>query len=260
MATGFQKKALVESPVKRKAFDKDYFAMTVFSETKVDNKILEKHNYSTKILGLFFGAVPNGYGWYFVKDGYINIGVGATALLLEDVGAVNAYNQFVMDLKEKNLLPKNLELTKERAFPLPFKKTAEKTVFGNTLLVGDSAGFVSPLTGEGLYYPIKGGQLAAEAIHQNITNGVLLASYQENWTKDFGIQLNKYAYLMREMVYKNKRRMELAVTLGRVDNKMSDILNNVIHGIISYKDAMWKALRRLPVSLFKAVFQQSASS
>jgi geranylgeranyl reductase family protein len=259
MATGFQKKALVKSPVKRKAFDKDYFAMTVVSETKVDNKILEKHNYSDKILGLFFGAVPNGYGWYFVKDGYINIGIGATALLLEDVGAINAYNRFVTDLKEKNLLPKDLELAKERAFPLPFKKTAEKTVFGNTLLVGDSAGFVSPLTGEGLYYAVRSGQLAAEAIRQNITNGVPLTSYQENWTRDFGVQLNKYAYLMRQMVYKNKRRMELAVALGRADKKMSDILNNVIHGLISYKDAMRKALVRLPMSLFKAVFQQPAS-
>lgn len=256
MATGFQKKALVDSPIKRKDFDEDYFAMTVVSETKVDNKLLEKHNFSDKILGLFFGAVPNGYGWYFVKDGYINIGIGATALLLKDVGAINAYKQFVADLREKDLLPKDLELDKERAFPLPFKKTAENTVFGNTLLVGDSAGFVSPLTGEGLYYAIKSGFLAAEAIHRNTTEGTPLASYQENWNKEFGIQLNRYAYLMREIVYKSKQRMELAVTLGRVDEKMSDILNKVIYGLISYKAAMRKAILRLPVSLFKAVFQR----
>lgn len=252
-AAGFPKKALQKSPVPPREFEDDYLAMTVVSETPIDNKILEGVNFSNKILAIFFGAVPNGYGWYFVKDGYVNIGIGATALLLKDAGALNKYHRFVKNLKEKGLLPKDLELAKERAFPLPFKKTAENTVFDNVLLVGDSAGFVSPVTGEGIYYAIKGGQLAAEAIHQHLKNGIPLMSYQENWKKDFGNDLNKHGYFLREAVYKNKRRMEFAVTMGRHDRKMSEILNKMICGMYGYREVMIKALLRLPVTLVKMI-------
>lgn len=253
LSTGFQKKALIRSPVIPETFEKDYLAMTVVSETPIDNKILEGVGFSEKILGIFFGAVPNGYGWYFVKDGYVNIGIGATAVLLEDVGALNEYNRFVAVLRKKGFLPKDLELAKGRAFPLPFKRTVKQSVHGNVLLVGDSAGFVSPLTGEGLYYAIKGGQLAAEAIFQNKEEGLPLSSYQENWQKAFGKNLNRYGYLLREAVYKSKGRMELAVALGRYDQKMAGVLNKAIYGIYSYKKTLRKSLFRLPVSLIKAI-------
>ncbi len=254
MATGFQKNALIRSPFTREEFAEDYLAMTVISETPVDNEILAEVNFPVKVMAIFFGAVPNGYGWYFVKDGYVNIGVGATAILLKDVGAVNAYKRFVTDLKEKGFLPKDLELAKERAFPLPFKRTAAKSVFGNVLLVGDSAGFVSPVTGEGIYYAVKGAQLAAEAIERNFKNGTPLSSYQENWKKDFGNGLDKYGYFLREMLYKSKRRMELAVNLSMHDKKMALLLNNLIYGVYGYQKVLWKALLRLPVTLIKAIF------
>jgi geranylgeranyl reductase family protein len=254
MAAGFQKNALIRSPFIREEFEEDYLAMTVVSETPVDNKILAEVNFPLKAMAIFFGAVPNGYGWYFVKDGYVNIGIGATALLLKDVGAVNEYKRFVTDLKEKGFLPKDLELAKERAFPLPFKRTVEKSVFGNVLLVGDSAGFVSPVTGEGIYYAVKGGKLAAEAIERNFINGTPLSSYQENWKNDFGNGLDKYGYSLREMLYKSKRRMELAVTLGIHDKKMALLVNDMIYGVSSYQVVLKKALLRLPITLIKTIF------
>lgn len=254
MAAGFPKNALIHSPFTREEFEEDYLAMTVISETAVDNKIMAEVNFPPKLMAIFFGAVPNGYGWYFVKDGYINIGIGATAMLLKDVGAVNAYKQFVINLKEKGFLPKGLELAKERAFPLPFKRTVKKSVFGNVLLVGDSAGFVSPVTGEGIFYAVRGGQLAAHAIAENVKNNSPLSSYHENWKKEFGNGLDKYGYSLREMLYKSKRRMELAVTLGKHDTQMAELLKNLVFGVYGYQKIFWKALLRLPVTLIKTIF------
>jgi flavin-dependent dehydrogenase len=211
-------------------------------------------NFPPKLMAIFFGAVPNGYGWCFVKDGYVNIGIGATALLLKDVGAVNAYKQFVINLKQQGFLPKDLELAKERAFPLPFKRTVKKSVFGNVLLVGDSAGFVSPVTGEGIYYAVKGGQLAAQAIAENVKNSASLSSYHVNWKKEFGYGLDKYGYSLREILYKSKRRMELAVSLGLHDTQMAEILKNLVFGVYGYQKIFWKALLRLPVTLAKTIF------
>ena len=255
MATGFQKKGVADSPVVPENFEKDYLAMTVVSETPIDNKALEGVGFSGRILAIFFGAVPNGYGWYFVKNGYLNIGIGATAVLLEDTGALNAYKKFVQSLKEKDLLPADLELARERVFPLPFKRTVKQSVFGNILLVGDSAGFVSPVTGEGIYYSIKGGQLAARAIHDHLENGIPLTSYQDKWQEAFGKNLNKYGYALREIVYKNKRRMELAVALGRHDRRMAEILEMMVYGTINYGQTLRKVLLRAPFSLLKAAFK-----
>lgn len=234
--------------------EKDYLAMCVMSETPIDNKILDNGTFSGKLLGIFLGVVPNGYGWCFVKDGHINIGIGATALLLKDVGPKRAYRTFVKLLREREVLPGDLELVNERPFPLPFKRTAAQTVFGNALLVGDSSGFVSPVTGEGLYYAIKGGQLAAEAILQNIKNGSSLSLYQENWKKTFGNDINKRGYLLRETLYKSRKRMEFAVALCRHDRKMALMFNKMIYGVYGYGETIRKVLLRLPVSLLKVVF------
>jgi flavin-dependent dehydrogenase len=248
---GFKKK--LDLPHNR---EKDYLAITVESETAIDNAILEEVGFSNKILAIFFGAVPNGYGWYFVKEGYVNIGIGATAILLRETGARQVYHRFVKNLKVNGFLPGNLELAKERAFPLPFKRTAARTVSGKVLLVGDSAGFVSPVSGEGLYYGLKGGQLAAEAIARHRDRGIPLTSYQENWEKSFGNDLNKYGFLLREAVYKSTRRMEIAVTLGRHDRKVAILLTRMLYGEISYAETIRSALARLPVSLIKMIFRK----
>ena len=254
LASGFQKNACICSPFVRDEFAEDYLAMTVVSETPVDNKLLTEVDFHAKAMAIFFGAVPNGYGWYFAKNGYVNIGIGATALLLKKVGAVNAYKHFVFNLKEKGFLPESLELAKERAFPLPFKHTAKKSVFDNALLVGDAAGFVSPVTGEGIYYAVKGAKLAAEAIEKNIKIGTPLSSYHENWKKEFGHDLDKYGYFLRERLYKNKTRMEWALNFGIHDKKMALLLNNLVYGVCDYQEVLWKALLRLPVTLIKTIF------
>lgn len=254
LATGFGRKGLVHSPIVRKKYEDDYLAMTVVSETPIDNKLLEKHGFPHRVLGIFFGAVPNGYGWCFVKDGYVNIGIGATAILLKGKRPKEVYQRFVNKLKDNGMLPRDLELAKETAYPLPFKRTARTTVSGNALMVGDLAGFVSPVTGEGFYYSIKGGQLAAQAIHDNSSNGSPLSSYQDMWLKDFGNDCNKYGYFLQKNMYKSMGRMELAVTLGRKDDKMASHIYKLIYGISNYRTSLFRILARTPVSLMKSIF------
>jgi flavin-dependent dehydrogenase len=188
-----------------------------------------------------------------LKNGRLNIGVGATAVLFKETGALNAYHHFVKELRTKGFLPHRLELAKERSFPLPFKKTADYTVNGKVLLVGDAAGFVSPVSGEGIYYGIKGGKLAAEAIGRNLEHGIPLISYQKSWQRAFGRDLNKYGYPLREVVYKNKKRMELVVALGRHDEKMALLFTKMLYGEYSYGQTIRKALLRLPISILKIV-------
>jgi flavin-dependent dehydrogenase len=54
---------------------------------------------------------------------------------------------------------------------LPIRTRDEKIVFGRTLLVGDAAGLIEPLVGEGIYYAMHSAKLAAETIVEAIRSG-----------------------------------------------------------------------------------------
>jgi len=260
LASGFQNNSIIKELGIRENYEKDYLAATVVSETPVLDETLASYGFERKILGIFFGAVPNGYGWCFVKKGYLNIGIGATGILLKKTGAIRTYRQFIVDLKERGILPGDFEPARERAFPLPFKKTASQTVFDRVLLVGDAAGFVSPVSGEGLFYGIRSGVLAAEAIKQHKTQGKPLACYQKNWLQEFGRDLNGYGAFLQKHLYKNNKRMELVITLGRNDKKMAGIFNKMLYGVYNYKQTFLRVTLRLPISLLKMFFKKKEVS
>jgi len=100
---------------------------------------------------LFFGFVPSGYAWIFPKKEHLNIGIGTTIDNFR-----NHKERFISFLKkavECKILP-NLEIGYDRAAMVPFGKVPRKKTYsqeGRALLVGDAAGFVHPVTGDGIY-------------------------------------------------------------------------------------------------------------
>lgn len=58
------------------------------------------------------------------------------------------------------------------------------------LIVGDAAGHIDPLTGEGIQFGMDAGEYAADALHTSLASGDLseraLKSYQDRWMKAFG--------------------------------------------------------------------------
>jgi menaquinone-9 beta-reductase len=105
-------------------------------------------------------AVP-GYGWMFpAGDGTVNIGVGALStmkgfkklnlnVMLENYAASVRDRWELGDFQEK-----------PRAWRLPM---SSKRRYGRGwLAVGDAAGFVNPMNGEGIDYALESGMIAAE--------------------------------------------------------------------------------------------------
>lgn len=69
-----------------------------------------------------------------------------------------------------------------------------KIVTDRTMLVGDAAGFIDPFTGEGMYYAIRSGQLAASACFKSIENSNFRTDFfEKNYARvcndDFGKDL-----------------------------------------------------------------------
>jgi len=101
------------------------------------------------------GAVPGGYAWVFPKGDHVNVGVGGWESegprLREHLErACSAYG-----------LPSG-RLAGVRGYRLPMRRPGEGAARGRVLLVGDAAGLVDPLSGDGIYEALVSARIAAD--------------------------------------------------------------------------------------------------
>jgi menaquinone-9 beta-reductase len=105
-------------------------------------------------------AVP-GYGWMFpAGDGTVNIGVGALSTMkgFKKLNLNTLLDQYAALVRESWSLGDYVE--KPRAWRLPMSCTRRHGP--GWVAVGDAAGFVNPMNGEGIDYGLESGMLAVE--------------------------------------------------------------------------------------------------
>ena len=111
-----------------------------------------------------FGTVPNGYLWIFPKDEYVCVGVYTTNKKMKNI------QKYLLDYIEKlGLVP---ESEKFKGHVIPYYGINYKQPDFPCVLVGDAAGFGEYWTGEGIYYAVKSGTIAAEVISSSIKSGI----------------------------------------------------------------------------------------
>ena len=107
-------------------------------------------------VGLELGSMPGGYGWVFPKADHCNVGLGgfpsAAPKLRSELSSYAGCESFDADA-----------LTELRGHHLPLRDPNSALVAGPVAFIGDAAGLVDPLSGEGIGNAIRSGQLAAEA-------------------------------------------------------------------------------------------------
>lgn len=110
-----------------------------------------------------FAPLPGGYGWMFPKGDHVNIGVGAFGttenVKLVTRALLDAYARTKLGVRmdahglSATVTGQHLGMGGHRYLPR-----------GRVLLVGDAAGLVDPLTGEGIHSAVVSGQAAAAAV------------------------------------------------------------------------------------------------
>lgn len=106
-------------------------------------------------LRIDFGAAHWGYGWSFPKQGSTTIGVGGIRAENPDMKAHM--------LRYVQILGFAPHAFKVKGHHLPFGDFRKTPGRANILLAGDAAGLVDPITGEGIAFAMKSGQIAAQA-------------------------------------------------------------------------------------------------
>ena len=106
---------------------------------------------------------PDFYGWVFPHGDTMSVGTGSA-----DKGF--SLRTAVGGLRSAAGLTEAETLRREGA-PIPMKPLPRWDNGRDVVLAGDAAGVVAPASGEGIYYAMYGGRLAAEAVQALLTTG-----------------------------------------------------------------------------------------
>src|SRR5262245_3330700 len=103
-----------------------------------------------------FGIVPGGYGWVFPKGDHVNVGVGGW------LHQGPRLRDHLARLCHEHGIPADA-LTETRGYRLPLRRPRSSPYRERTALVGDAAGLVDPVSGDGIYEALLSAKLAAAA-------------------------------------------------------------------------------------------------
>jgi geranylgeranyl reductase len=113
---------------------------------------------------IYDGAIsPDFYGWVFPHGDSASVGMGS------ELSSVNL-KQATADLRAASGLAECETLRKEGA-PIPLKPLDRWDNGQDVVLAGDAAGVVAPSSGEGIYYAMVGGRVAATACAATLASG-----------------------------------------------------------------------------------------
>lgn len=124
-------------------------------EGNVPYGAVDAQRYRGRIL-FELGVVRGGYGWVFPKGDHVNVGVGGW-----ERGAPSLRGHLARLCREHGIPEERLEGV--RGHRLPVGRPGAVLARARGLVVGDAAGLVDPLTGDGIHAAFLSATLAAEA-------------------------------------------------------------------------------------------------
>lgn len=197
---------------------KKSISIGLLEELAVDPEFIQQTYGSNRKAVVFFkwGGLK-GYAWVFPKRNTVNIGYAIPMKRIKTYDVHELFSTFLDFLKERHLLSSSIESTNLRSGLIPLEGPLQKTYTSRKLLLGDAAGFVSPLSGEGIFFAMDSARIAADVViqgHQTKEYSQrLLKSYHtrcmNTWGKDlkmlviFRDILMRFPYVFLKAAYHN---------------------------------------------------------
>jgi geranylgeranyl reductase family protein len=168
------------------------------------------------LMGLDYG-IAGGYAWVFPKADHLSVGAGGSLRVANNLRsyALELAQQYGLDPSGQKLIQGCLMPVRKVNSPLSYRRVA---------LVGDAAGVIDPLTGEGIYYGLKSSYLALPAI-MNLLNGR---------SADFG-------------EYDNALRIQIGneLKIARTIQKLNSLTPRLFFHYLQHNDRFWRAFCKL---------------
>ncbi len=216
---------------------KENMGVCMVTEVDEDDSLIPKRLDSS--LDIYFGVANMGYGWIFPHRGYYSVGIGGLASRLTNP------RKILIEFLKANGFSDGQKL---HGHFIPQGGNDRRIALGRVLLTGDAAGFVDPFTGEGIYYALRSGQIAAQVIQEaSITD--VAKTYQHRVKKDFGEDL-KYALFFSKIMHSHPN---IFLRLMACHEEILDRYMEIAASKRSYKEFISWLLPRLPFSLLGSI-------
>lgn len=144
------------------------------------------------------------------------------------------YSQFLSD----QYLLDDIESERKFGYTVPFFDSESKITSTRTMLTGDAAALVDPFLGEGIYYAIRSGQIAAEAAQGILTGNTTTAIYQERIAREIYPEF-KYAQKIGMVFYTFPK---LGYELLKHHPEFYEQIFDVVKGEVSYEQ-LWGKMK-----------------
>ena len=192
-----------------------------------------------EMINFDFGTIPFGYGWIFPKRDHLNVGVCRTWPWKK------ASKTHLLRFIDQHPTLHRDKIIDIRAFPVPLGGKKSNLHKNNIMLFGDAANLADPWLGEGLYYTLYSGRLAAETIIKHLNGDVFdLAAYTKNINE---ICVNQFSYARRFSFLVNALPY-INVMLIKSSTSLQQIVIDLLRGDQTYQQA-WLSLVNLPSKL-----------
>lgn len=191
---------------------------------------------------LYYGFTDWGYGWIFPKRGELNIGVGCRldrAKTLRD-----RWKTFCAVIEEQKEI--DLRGCQEVSARVPLGGISRRYIGRRSMLIGDAAGLVSPVSGEGISYAIDSGILAADIAVESVRNrsSTHIIEYDRRLKQGLVKELADLQ-LIAGILYKSNANIEIICEIVDRDPLMREYLTDVFTRISTYSQLRTKIVKRL---------------
>ena len=140
-------------------------------------------------------AILPGVGWIFPQGNNVaNVGVGIylNDLKKENYNVTEILDRFANSTVHASKKLKNAKRLTQVVGKKLYMGGVKRAVCDGMILVGDAAGLINPLTGEGMMYALESSKYAAEAIDSGLRTNDLKTKPLEGYQKNIDALFNKY--------------------------------------------------------------------
>lgn len=185
-------------------------------------------------LHLHFGGVPWGYAWVFPKADHLSVGVGT----FQDTRRLDLRAYLQQFLASQPLL-RDHSVQLQRGHHIPLGGQRLPLHNGRVVLTGDAGGFADPFLGEGIFYAIRSGQMAAQAVARALNGEAELADYTREANARFHAEF-RYTRSFAQLFYRLPGLMCRALKRSR---SLQEFTISILEADFSFR----RAYQRLPL-------------
>jgi flavin-dependent dehydrogenase len=172
----------------------------------------------------------------------LNIGLGCR--LDKAKGLRDKWEPFLIKMAQDKDI--QITVTKKTSARVPVGGNKGRIIGRRSMLIGDAAGLVSAVSGEGISFAIESGNLAADVATEAIKekSPVHIVEYDRRMKKQYLQELKDLRFLAG-IIYKSDNNLELILDILDRDQSLSDYITDIFARISPNSKMKYKITKRL---------------